>query len=299
PFAALNHLDDDLALCAPRVEVSPSLFGGFEREDPNHDLPDDARFNEGCDLVQLLAVRSHENKRVANAVVLGLLPDAEAQKAHALLQEPVRPVLLGERYIRRTGDGNELSTGFQHLEGLFERVPAKTVQDDVIAAQDLLEILCLVVDDDIRAETFDQIDIRCARRGRHRCADVLRQLNGECAYSTGTRVDQDFLALLQVGAFNQYLPSCQTHQRDGRRLFHGEILGLQRHVSFIHGDEFRERPDPVLMRPRIHLVARLEPSHFGPDTDYDPGRVVAENQRQAIGQNESELAVPNLGIQLV
>src|SRR5207302_1657471 len=198
-----------------------------------------------------------ENKRVANAVVLGLLPDAEAQKAHGLLQEPVRPVLLSERYIRRTGDGNELSAGLQHLEGLFERVLAQTVQDDVIAAQDLLEIFFLVVDDDIRAETFDQIDIRGARRSRHRCAGVLCQLNGECAYSTGTRMDQDFVALLQVGAFNQYLPSCQTHQRDGRCLFHGEILGLQRYVSFIHGDEFRERPDPVLMWPRIDRGARL------------------------------------------
>src|SRR5436309_15330060 len=132
--AMLSHLDDDLPFLATPFEVSPSLFGGFEREDPIHDLPDDARFNEGCDLAQLLAVRSHENKRVGNAVVIGLLPDAEAQKAHALLQEPVRPVLLSERYIRRTGDGNELSTGLQHLEGLFERVLAKTVQDDVVAA---------------------------------------------------------------------------------------------------------------------------------------------------------------------
>src|SRR6267142_487820 len=270
-----NHLDDDLAFCTPRFEVSPSLFDGFEREDPIDDRPDDARFNEGRDLAQLLAVRSHENKRVAHAVVLGLLTDAEAQQAHDLLQEPVRPVLPSERYIRRTGDGNELSTGLQHLEGLFERVLAQSVQDDVIAAQDLLEILLRVVDDDIRAETFDQIDIRRARRSRHRCADVLCELNGECAYSTGTRVDQDSLAFLQVGAFNQYLPGCQTHQRDGRCPFHGEVLGLQRHVSFIHGDEFRERPDPVLMRPRIHLVAQLEPSHFGPDTDYDPGPVVA------------------------
>src|SRR6266850_3047658 len=144
-----NHLDDDLALCAPRFEVSPSLFGGFEREDPIHDRPDAARFNEGCDLAQLLAVRSYENKRVANAVAPGLLADAEAQKAHDLLQEPVRPVLLSERYIRRTGDGNELSTGLQHLEGLVERVRAQTVQDDVVAAQDLLEILFLVVDDDL------------------------------------------------------------------------------------------------------------------------------------------------------
>src|SRR5439155_22395891 len=98
---------------------------------------------------------------------------------------------------------------------------------------------------------------------------------------------------------NQYLPSCQAYQRDGGCLFHGEILGLQRHVSFIHGDEFGERTDPVLMRPRINFVPRLEPSHFGPGTDDDPGHVVAENQRQAIGQNVFELAVPNLGIQLV
>src|SRR5438552_3160113 len=119
-FPILTHLDDDLPFCTPGFEVSPSLFGGFEREDPIHDRPDDARFNEGCDLAQLLAVRAHENKRVANAVVLSLPPDAEAQKAHALLQEPVRPVLLSERDIRRTGDGNELSTGLQHLEGLFE-----------------------------------------------------------------------------------------------------------------------------------------------------------------------------------
>src|SRR5439155_22602725 len=98
---------------AARFEVGQTLFGGFEREDPIHDLPDDARFNEGCDLAQLLAVRSHENKRVGNAVVLGVLPDGGAQKAHALLEEPVRPVLLSERYIRRTGDGNELSTELQ------------------------------------------------------------------------------------------------------------------------------------------------------------------------------------------
>src|SRR6267143_5591321 len=90
--AILNHLDDDLAFGTPGFEVSPSLFGGFEREDPIHDRPDDTRFNEGCDPAQLLAVRSDENKRVANAVALGLLPDAEAHKAHHLLQEPVRPV---------------------------------------------------------------------------------------------------------------------------------------------------------------------------------------------------------------
>jgi hypothetical protein len=36
-----------------------------------------------------------------------------------------------------------------------------------------------------------------------------------------------------------------------------------------------------------------------PTRDYGPGPVVAQNQRQAIGQNEFELAVTDLGIQLV
>ena len=128
---------------------------------------------------------------------------------------------------------------------------------------------------------------------------MLCQLDGERADPTGTGVDQDFLALLQVGAFDQYLPSGQTHQGNGGRLFHGEILGLQRYVGFIHGDELRERPDPVLMRPRIDLVAWFEPSHFGSDADDDPSHIVAQNQRQAIGQDELELTVPDLGIQMV
>jgi len=128
---------------------------------------------------------------------------------------------------------------------------------------------------------------------------VLCQLDGKRADPAGTGVDQDFLSLLQLGAFDQYLPRGQAHQGNGGGLFHGEILGLQRYVGFIHGDEFRERPDPVLVWPCIHLVARLEPSDLGPDTDHDPGHVVAQDQRQAIGQDELELTIPDLGIQLV
>ena len=49
--------------------------------------------------------------------------------------------------------------------------------------------------------------------------------------------------------------------------------------------------------PRIDLVARLESPHAGSDPDDDPGQVVAQNERQAIRQNEFELAVPDLQIQ--
>src|SRR5437667_5165047 len=53
------------------------------------------------------------------------------------------------------------------------------------------------------------------------------------------------------------------------------------------------------MWPRIDLIARLQPPHFASDPDDDPGHVIAENERQAIRQNELELAVPDLGIEHV
>jgi len=43
---ASSHLDDDLAFCTPGRQVVHRFVGGLEREDPIHDLPDDARFDE-------------------------------------------------------------------------------------------------------------------------------------------------------------------------------------------------------------------------------------------------------------
>src|SRR6516165_9794606 len=114
-------------------------------------------------------------KRIAYAMALGLPANSKAQKSHDLLQEPVRSVVLGKIGIGRTGDGDELSTGLQHPERSFERIFAQTIQDDVVAIQDLLEIVLLVIDDDIGPQTLDQIDIRGARRRRDRRAQMLRQ----------------------------------------------------------------------------------------------------------------------------
>ena len=110
-------------------------------------------------------------------------------------------------------------------------------------------------------------------------------------------MDQNLLALLQVRAVYQDLPSRQSHKRNGRRLFHGEVFGLYRHVSFIHGDEFRKRPDPVLARPRIDVVARFELHDPGSDADHDTSKLISQNERQSIRQYELEFAVSDFGIQ--
>src|SRR4030095_17200213 len=89
----------------------------------------------------------------------------------------------------------ELSTGFEHPEGLLERLSVQTVQDHIAVAQVLFEAFFLVVDHDIRPEAFHEVDVRRTRRRSHDRTDMLRKLNGERSHAARARVDQDYLSL--------------------------------------------------------------------------------------------------------
>src|SRR5438128_11807093 len=127
----------------------------------------------------------------------------------------------------------------------------------------------------------------------------LSQLNGKCAHTTRTRVDENLLSLFQIRSFDQRLPGGQADQGDGSRFFHGECFGLDRHVILFDRTEFRECTDSPVSRARIDFVAGLESTHSRSDPDHDPGDVMAQNERQAIRQNALELAVSDFGIQKV
>ena len=58
----LFHLDNDLAFCPARFDVSHGLIGFGEREDSIHDRAYDPGIDERRDLAQLTAARFHENK---------------------------------------------------------------------------------------------------------------------------------------------------------------------------------------------------------------------------------------------
>jgi hypothetical protein len=62
---------------------------------------------------------------------------------------------------------------------------------------------------------------------------------------------------------------------------------------------FRECTDAPVRRPRIDFVAGLESTHSRSDPDQDPGHVMAQNERRAIGENALELAVSDFRIQNV
>ena len=74
---------------------------------------------------------------------------------------------------------------------------------------------------------------------------MLCKLNCKGSDTTGARVDENFLPLLEVRSFDQHLPSGQADQRNGSGFGHGEGFWLYRHIIFIHRDEFGERTDAV------------------------------------------------------
>jgi hypothetical protein len=74
-------------------------------------------------------------------------PDALA----GLFPQLIAVGLHEQERVRHTRTNDDLSIGFEHLQGLLKHVAAERVLHDVVVVQHRLEPLLLVVDDDIRA----------------------------------------------------------------------------------------------------------------------------------------------------
>jgi hypothetical protein len=87
-------------------------------------------------------------------------------------------------------------------------VPSWLCKHDVVVVEDGLEVLCLVVDGDVCAEAFDQLDVGGAGGRGHGGSEVLGQLDGERAHAARPGLDEDLLSGLQVGSFDE-CPPCR------------------------------------------------------------------------------------------
>jgi len=77
---------------------------------------------------------------------------------------------------RGTGNRNELAAGLEHPQRFLKRLWALTIQHKIVARKDLLEILCVVVDNNICSESSDLFGTLCARGSRDCCAEMLGEL---------------------------------------------------------------------------------------------------------------------------
>ena len=231
--------------------------------------------------------------------MLRLPPHARAQQPHHQSHEPGCRDLASELRIGRPGDGDELAATLEDAKRLFECLAILAVQHHVVVAQDILEVLRLVVDDDVRTQALHERDIgRAGRRGDGR-AQMPGQLDGKGAHAAGACLDEDLLPLLQPGLLDERLPGRQGHQGNGSGFFHREAAGFQRQRGFLDRDEFSERADPQIVRSRIDLVPGLEQPHESADPDDFPGNVVAQDERHAVRQEHLEVAMADLGVEQV
>src|SRR5215217_1249314 len=109
----------------------------------------------------------------------------------------------------RAGDADRLSAALEDREGLLEVFAAERVQHDVVAGEDLGEVLLPVVHDDVGAEAAQQLRVLAAGGRRHRGADVLGELDYGRSQPAGAGVDEDLLAGLHVGTVDEGLPGGQ------------------------------------------------------------------------------------------
>ena len=91
------------------------------------------------------------------------------------------------------------------------------------------EVLPGVVDDAVRAERLDQVDVpRAADAGDLR-SERLGDLHGERPDATGGAVDQDFLSRLNLPLVAKRLEGGDRRDWHGRSLFEGQVAGHRCH----------------------------------------------------------------------
>ncbi len=188
-----GHLDDDLALGPSSSELGQGPVGRLEGDHAVDDRADGLPLYEPGDLGQLGAVRAHVEEGVSDPACLGPAADAEAEKPHDQRQHDVQTRRLREVRVRRSGKRDQLPAWPEDVQRLAQRLPVQAGENDVVAVQDLLELLAPVVDDEVSAEALDEVGVAGARRGRHRRAEVLSELDRDGAHAARAGVDQHFV----------------------------------------------------------------------------------------------------------
>ena len=185
------------------------------------------------------------------------------------------------------------------MSDLSKVLTAQGVHNEVVAREDLGEILCGVVDDDVGTEVADQLFLGAVGGRGHVGPEVLGELNDGGPQPSGSGVDEDSLPRLNVRPLDQHLPRRQRDQRDGCGLLQRQGGRLERDVVFVDGDVLGEGPDTKIAGPCEHFVTDGEAADVGADLGDHTGHVVAEHERWLVLEELFELSVADHAVQRV
>ncbi len=237
-----------LATDAALFQALEGLDGLVEGEDPADDGAERAVVDQGGDLAQLVAAGAHEQELVADAELPGLPADPALRAVIARRSTGFRPASRAKAGSGGPAMPMALPPGLSTRRDFSRFFAAEAVQHQVVAAQELFEVLAAVVDDDVGAELAHEVHVGGTCGGRDGRAEMLGELDGDRSDSPGAGVDEDLLPGSHVAALNERLPRGQCDQRQRARLLHADRCGLERKIGLGDGDPLGERADAVLVR---------------------------------------------------
>ena len=199
------------------------------------------------------------------------------------------------------GDDHPARSGRQ--ERRVQVGAAHGVEDDIEASSAgkpcdiLLGLLLAVVDDLVRAERPGKHSLVRRGHGRgHAGSAGFGQLHGHVPDPARARMDQHELPGLDPGAVEERVPGSDGHQRQRRRLRHGQVRRFEGQEPRIGQHVFSQGAGHVRKSARAaeDLVAGLEVA-YALAHDFDrPGHVHAQNCGQRRGEGRSHL--PDLDV---
>src|SRR5438552_10859462 len=101
------------------------------------------------------------------------------------------------------------------------------VENDVVTFRTFSEILFRVIDDVIRAERSNKIDIPRTADASHICAERLGDLHSECSHTSGRAVNQNLLPRLNLSFVAKALQRGDARYVERSRLLNSDVSRYQ------------------------------------------------------------------------
>ena len=176
-------------------------------------------------------------------------------------QRPAQlPAHAGEVAAVLTADEDERAARSQGSPQPPHRGASADVEDQVVAASPVGEVLAGVVDDVVGAQRGHQVDLRGAAHAGDLGAERLRQLDRVGADAAGRADHQHGLTGLHAPGVDERLQRGAGRDGNDRGLGEGQVRGLAGELVLPRHGVLGERPG----RHAVHLVADREPRHRRP-----------------------------------
>src|SRR5215831_14800883 len=184
------------------------------------------------------------------------------------------------RALRRGRDPDQAPPWLEHSVGPELDLATDRVEHHVTVGNGLGEILSVVVDHPVRAETAYVVVVARAGRRDHRGTDVLGELDAEAGHATRAALDQNGFAGLELRRIFEGPQRGEAGQRHSGCLGMAEAVGLLGNDRGLDSDLFRVRAFDALIADPEHRVTDGEVGDTRTDLTDHAREIAAQDIRE-------------------